>query len=157
MHLLDRGEHPRGTAVGERAASIDHHSSSFAMALPPPLVDVVRARNNEEETVCFETIMELRAICTEYCSLLFDTGSRGYDRIQTLLFWIIRLQDTFQEQYRAQHPYSRAVVRAMVEQSLIVPGDFDVAFKPYKGLGFTKARVANDRAKFHDFYAWLME
>jgi len=125
---------------------------------PPSLAERVKGRNNPEETLCFQQLEGLADLCARYRDRLRSSGSVGYDRMATLWFWINNLQRSFDDEYRASHPFSKALLRGLVDQfyPIDIADDVDRAFKPYKALGLTKQRVEEDRQNFHTFYnTWL--
>jgi hypothetical protein len=132
---------------------------SLNIQWPPSIAETVKSRNNAEEMACFEKLTELQTICAQYRDRLSQSQSVGYSRVEFVFFWVTSLINRFQTTYRAAHPFSRALVRDLVTHLYhITRKDFDLAFKPYKALGWTKDRINEDRAKFHRFYdEWLID
>ena len=124
---------------------------------PPSLMERVKGRNNLEETLCFQQLEGLTDLCSRYRDRLMGTGSVGYDRMVMLWGWTRNLQRSFEDEYRASNPFSKALLRGLVDRFYpITMAEVDRAFKPYKGLGFAKERVEEDRQTFHAFYdTWL--
>jgi hypothetical protein len=126
------------------------------MSCPPPIEAQLRARNNPDELECFAKVQALADTLQAWMAQLNPGQGVGYGRVYSMYSRINSLRLSFDETYRAEHSYSKRLVRELYDRFYSIQEvELHNSLKRYKALGFDKEWINRDKQQFIDFVAWL--
>lgn len=104
---------------------------------------------------CFLWLARMYDISEEWVEIMSTYLSRGY-RAKEVMSAVATLQASFRNEYRRGHPYSKELIRSLLQNHRAMSEEFfEATFRDYEGTGKSTKQVQSDLKVFLDFLQWL--